>query len=341
MSKAVSVLYDAPGPRAKRRNILISVVFVLAIAGVAYWILSALNDKNQLDGAKWDPFVTDSRVWTTYLLPGLQETLVAAALSLVIALPLGALLGIGRMSEHWWIRRPADVIVEFFRAIPVLILMIFANQAYAEWSTIDRELRPMYAVITGLVLYNASVLAEIVRAGVLSLPRGQTDAAQAIGMRKGQTMVNVLLPQAVTAMLPAIVSQLVVIVKDTALGGALLGYGELISNTRLVAGNYSNTIAAYTVAAAIFIAVNFLLTYFAGWLEARIRRGRRGTGAVLSHDLAEETQAGGAGIAAPTLDRGAGLPTTGGAAGGTPGGAPGGAPGGGGGRGPDGPGDGS
>ncbi|RMI36945.1 amino acid ABC transporter permease [Streptomyces triticirhizae] len=340
MSKAASVLYDAPGPRAKRRNILISVVFVLVLAGIAYWILSALNDKNQLDAAKWDPFVTDSRVWTTYLLPGLQETLTAAGLSLVIALPLGAILGIGRMSDHWWIRRPADVIVEFFRAIPVLILMIFANQAYAEWSNIDREIRPMYAVITGLVLYNASVLAEIVRAGVLSLPRGQTDAAHAIGMRKGQTMVHVLLPQAVTAMLPAIVSQLVVIVKDTALGGALLGYGELISNTRLVAGNYSNTIAAYTVAAAIFIAVNFLLTYFAGWLEARIRQGRRGTGAVLSHDLAEETQAGGAGIPAPTLDKGAGLPGGDGgpagdgpAGGGPAGGGPSNAPGGGGGPG--------
>ncbi|GAA3875597.1 amino acid ABC transporter permease [Streptomyces sedi] len=308
MSKAASVLYDAPGPRAKQRNIFITIGFVAVLAALAYWILSELGDKNQLAAEKWDPFFTDSRVWTTYLLPGLQETMTAAALSLVIALPLGAVLGIARMSDHWWIRRPADIVVEFFRAIPVLILMVFANQAYAEWSTIDREMRPMYAVITGLVLYNASVLAEIVRAGVLSLPRGQTDAANAIGMRKGQTMVHVLLPQAVTAMLPAIVSQLVVIVKDTALGGALLGYGELISNTRLVAGNYSNTIAAYTVAAAIFIAVNFLLTYLAGWLEARIRQGRRGTGAVLSSDLAEETQAGGAGIAAPTLDKGAGLP---------------------------------
>ncbi|MDT0266160.1 amino acid ABC transporter permease [Streptomyces sp. DSM 44915] len=307
MSKT-SVLYDAPGPRARQRNVLISVVFVAALAAFAWWVLSALNDKNQLDLAKWDPFVTDSRVWTTYLLPGLQETLTAAALSLVIALPLGALLGIGRMSQHWWIRRPSDVIVEFFRSIPVLLLMIFANQAFAEWANIDRDIRPMYAVITGLVLYNASVLAEIVRAGVLSLPRGQTDAANAIGMRKTQAMVYVLLPQAVTAMLPAIVSQLVVIVKDTALGGAMLGYGELLSNTRLVAGNYSNTIAAYTVAAALFIAVNFLLTGFAGWLEGRIRRGRRGTGAVVPHDAGEESQTAGAGLPAPALGKGATLP---------------------------------
>ncbi|UED86967.1 amino acid ABC transporter permease [Streptomyces profundus] len=304
MSKP-SVLYDAPGPRAKVRNALLTVAFVIALALPLWWLLSVLDDKNQLDASRWDPFVTDSRIWTTYLLPGLQETLTAAALALVIALPLGAVLGIGRMSDHWWIRRPADVIVEFFRSIPVLMLMLFANQAYAEWSNIERDSRPMYAVITGLVLYNAAVLAEIVRAGVLSLPRGQTDAAHAIGMRKSQTMIYVLLPQAVTAMLPAIVSQLVVIVKDTALGGALLGFAELLSATRLVASNYSNTIAAYTVAAIIFVLVNFLLTGFASWLEGRIRRGRRGTGAVVPHDMAEETQAGGAGIAAPVLGTGA------------------------------------
>ncbi|WP_078857371.1 amino acid ABC transporter permease [Streptomyces sp. NBRC 109706] len=304
MSKP-SVLYDVPGPRAKVRNWLLTVLFIVALLLPLWWLLTVLNDKNQLDASRWDPFVTDSRIWTTYLLPGLQETMTAAALALVIALPLGALLGIGRLSDHWWISRPAGTVVEFFRSIPVLMLMLFANQAYAEWSNIARDSRPMYAVVTGLVLYNAAVLAEIVRAGVLSLPRGQTDAAQAIGMRKSQTMLFVLLPQAVTAMLPAIVSQLVVIVKDTALGGALLGFAELLSATRLVSSNYSNTIAAYTVAAILFVVVNFLLTAFASWLEGRIRRGRRGTGAVVPHDMAEETQAGGGGIAAPVLGTGA------------------------------------
>ncbi|MFI7275828.1 amino acid ABC transporter permease [Streptomyces sp. NPDC049879] len=278
----LSVLYDAPGPRAKRRNAALAVLFIAVLLLALWVVVNALNDKNQLDGAKWDPFVTDSRVWETYLWPGLQETLKAAFLSLVIALPLGAILGIGRLSDHWWIRRPCDVVVEFFRAIPVLLLMLFANEAYFQWSDVSREDRPMYAVVTGLVLYNASVLAEIVRAGVKTLPTGQHDAARAIGMRKGQTMTIVLLPQAVTAMLPAIVSQLVVIVKDTTLGGVMLGYSELLSNSRLVATNYSNTIAAYVVAAVLFIALNFLLTSFASWLEKKARRGKRTTGAAVT-----------------------------------------------------------
>ncbi|RSS34626.1 amino acid ABC transporter permease [Streptomyces sp. WAC08241] len=274
-----SVLYDTPGPRAKRRNVLYTVGFLAVLAVLAWWVLSALNDKGQLSADKWSPFVTDSRVWTTYLLPGLVETLKAAALSILIALPLGALLGIGRLSDHRWVRVPVGTVVEFFRAIPVLLLMMFASAVYAQFTPVSSDFRPLYAVVTGLVLYNASVIAEVVRAGVLSLPRGQGDAAVALGMRKGQTMLYVLLPQAVTVMLPALVSQLVVIVKDTALGGALLGFPELLSQNRQVTANYgANTIATFTVIALIFIALNFALTSLAAWLEQRLRRGRKTAG---------------------------------------------------------------
>ncbi|PJF02067.1 amino acid ABC transporter permease [Streptomyces carminius] len=278
----MSVLYDAPGPRARARNILYSVVFLVLLALALWWVLDAMADKDQLDGEKWSPFVTDGRVWTTYLIPGLLNTLKAAALSILIALPLGALFGVARLSDRRWVRMTVGAVVEFFRAIPVLLMMFFANAAYAQFTDISSDLRPLYAVVTGLVLYNASVIAEIVRAGILSLPSGQTDAAKAIGMRKGQLMVYVLLPQAVTAMLPALVSQLVVIVKDTALGGALLGYEELLNQVRLIAANYgANTIAAFTVVALLFVVLNFLLTTFAGWLEGRLRRGKRSSGAVL------------------------------------------------------------
>ncbi|MEW2545481.1 amino acid ABC transporter permease [Streptomyces sp. NPDC047002] len=283
-----SVLYDAPGARARRRNILYTAVFLTAFAFAVWWLLSAMADKQQLTAAKWRPFVTDPEVWTTYLLPGLRETLLAAGLSIVIALPVGALLGLGRLSDHAWVRVPVGVVVEFFRAVPVLLMMVFAAQLYVQFSSLSSDVRPLYAVVTGLVLYNASVLAEIVRAGILSLPRGQSDAALAIGMRKGQTMVSVLLPQAVTAMLPVLVSQLVVIVKDTALGGALLGLPELLSQNRTITANYgANTIAAFTVIALLYIAVNSSLTRFAGWLERRLRRARRSGGVVLAADATD------------------------------------------------------
>ncbi|THA24169.1 amino acid ABC transporter permease [Streptomyces sp. RKND-216] len=287
----LSVLYDAPGPRAKARNILYTVLFLAVFALVAWWVLDTLASKDQLTEEKWGPFATDSRVWTTYVLPGLGNTLKAAALSIVLALPIGALLGIARLSDHRWIRTPAGFLVELFRAIPVLLMMVFANQAYALYTDIDSEVRPLYAVVTGLVLYNASVIAEIVRAGILSLPNGQTDAAKAIGMRKWQLMVFVLLPQAVTAMLPALVSQLVVIVKDTALGGAILGFADLMNQASTISANYgANTIATFTVVGIIYVVLNLILTQFAGWLEARIRRGKRTTGAVVHGGATEDME---------------------------------------------------
>jgi glutamate transport system permease protein len=281
-----SVLYDAPGRRAKQRNVVYAIVFLALFALAAWWVVATMADKNQLEAVKWQPFITDARVWTTYLLPGLVETLKAAALSIAIALPFGALLGLGRLSDHAWVARIAGVGVEFFRSIPVLLLMMFANQLYIQYADIGSDVRPLYAVVTGLVLYNASVIAEIVRAGVLTLPNGQTDAAKAIGMRKGQTLTNVLLPQAVTAMFPALISQLVVIVKDTALGGSLLGLPELLSRNREITANYgANVIATLVVISLIYITLNYLLTFFASKLEARLRRGKKSTGAVVGAGL--------------------------------------------------------
>lgn len=278
-----SVLYDAPGPRAKRRNILYSVGFLVVFVAAAWWVINKLDEKNQLDWIKWKPFFTDSRSWTTYLLPGLENTLIAAAISMVIALPLGAIFGIARLSDHRWVSVPAGAVVEFFRSIPVLILMLIANAIYSEYTQVSTDSRPLFAVVTGLVLYNASVLAEIVRAGIQSLPKGQTEAAQAIGLRKGQTMRAILLPQSVTAMLPAIVSQLVVIVKDTALGGAMLNFSELLASARPLTAAYgANTIATFTIIALMYIVVNFSLTTFAAWLERRLRRAKKSTGAVVS-----------------------------------------------------------
>ncbi|MFF1412240.1 amino acid ABC transporter permease [Streptomyces sp. NPDC058289] len=288
-----SVLYDAPGPRAKARNWIYSGVFLVAAAALVWWVLSSLADKNQLDADKWSPFA-EGQVWTTFLLPGLGETLRAGAIAMVIALPLGALLGIGRLSDHAWVRSAVGTWVEFFRAIPVLMLMLFGSAFYVQYTGVDSEIRPLYAVITGLVLYNSAVIGEIVRAGVESLPRGQTDAAKAIGMRKGQVMTNVLLPQAVTAMLPALVSQLVVVLKDTAIGGAVLGLAELLSTYRQISANYSNTIPTLVVIAAIYIAVNFALTTFASWMEGRLRKSKRTTDAIVpvsEFDVGENTGA--------------------------------------------------
>jgi glutamate transport system permease protein len=269
-----SVLFDAPGPRALIRNRIISVVAVV-LTLLALWVVySKFEAKGQLTAAKWEPFLT-ANLWKTYLLPGIQGTLTAAAVSIVLALVLGFLLGVGRLSHQPVISWFCAVFVEFFRAVPVLIMMIFAYFLYAQYDVVPSKYLALAGVITGLTLYNGAVIAEIVRSGVNALPKGQAEAASALGLRWGQTMRAVLLPQAVTSMLPVLISQLVVVLKDTAIGYQIT-FLEMVRQGTNVGAAYSNYIPALTVVALLMIAVNFTLSSFATWVERRLRRSKRG-----------------------------------------------------------------
>jgi glutamate transport system permease protein len=271
---AGSVLFDAPGPRARARNRVFNVVTALVIALVIWVVYSKLNSKGQLTAAKWEPFLT-ANLWKTYILPGVQGTLIAAAVSIVLALALGFLLGVGRLSTNPAIRWPCSVVVEFFRAVPVLIMMIFAYFLYADYDMFPSKHLALAGVITGLTLYNGAVIAEVVRAGINALPRGQSEAASALGLSWGQTMRSILLPQAVTSMLPVLISQMVVVLKDTAIGYQIT-FLEMVRQGTQVGAAYGNYVPALIVVALLMISVNFGLSWFATWLEARMRRSRRG-----------------------------------------------------------------
>jgi glutamate transport system permease protein len=267
-----NVLYDHPGPRAKIRNLILTVVFGIAVLALLYWVYSRFDEKGQWAGTLWKPF-TKSGTWTDYILPGLGHTLAAAAVAMVLSLAFGLIFSVGRLSDHWWLRIPAGAVVEFFRAVPLLLLMFFIF--FGVPFLTEKPMSIFWAVVIGLTLYNGSVLAEAFRAGVRSVARGQSEAGYAIGMRKSQVMREILIPQAARAMLPVIVSQLVVLVKDTALG-YIIAYSELLQlGVNNLSANFGNVVQAAIVAALIFIVINASLTAVAGWLERRTRRTGR------------------------------------------------------------------
>lgn len=268
-----SVLFDAPGPRALVRNRIISGVTVALAVVIIGAIITRLADKGQLTSAKWRPFLTGD-LWKTYVLPGIAGTLTAAALSIVLAGILGFALGMGRLSPVRAVRVPCAVIVEFFRAVPVLIMMIFAYFLYALYDVFPSKQLALAGVVTGLTLYNGAVIAEIVRSGVGSLPRGQSEAAAALGLTWGQTMRSVLLPQAITSMLPVLVSQLVVVLKDTAIGYQIT-FLEMVRQGTVIGSTYGNYVPALIVIAVLMIAINFTLSAAASRLERRLRRSKR------------------------------------------------------------------
>jgi len=264
------------------RNHILSIVVAVAIIVAGYYLFRAFEAKGQFEADKWKPFL-DPEVWTTYLLPGLKGTIVAAVLSIVGALVLGMVFGILRLSDHRSVRIVAGTIVEIARAIPVLILMIFLFAMFSEYNVFKSDDLALAAVVTALTIYNGSVIAEIVRAGIRSLPRGQAEAALAVGMRKNQLMRLILLPQAITAMLPALISQMVVALKDTALGYQIT-YVEIVRSGQQLGAADSNTVPALIVVAIIMIALNSALTITATRLEKRLRARKKGkgTGAVLA-----------------------------------------------------------
>ena len=289
---ADAVLYDHPGPRAKVRNAVLTGIFGLAGLALLYWIYRKFDEKGQWAAALWEPF-TESSTWTDYILPGLWATLSAAAVAMVLSLIFGIVFSVGRLSDHWWLSVPSGVIVEFFRAVPLLLLMFFIF--YGVPFITEAPMDPFWAVVSGLTLYNGSVLAEAFRAGIRSVPRGQSEAGYAIGMRKSQVMREILVPQAARAMLPVIVSQLVVLVKDTALG-YIIGYSELLQDgVNTLAANFGNIVAAAIVAAIIYITVNASLTALAGWLERRTRRQGKAPKVTIGPVPAAAVQAGDAG----------------------------------------------
>ncbi|MGK8512300.1 amino acid ABC transporter permease [Nocardia asiatica] len=284
MSAGASVLFDAPGPKARLRNNVYSVLVVAAVAAAAWLLYRGFAEKGQFTAEKWKPFL-EAEVWSTYLLPGLRGTIVAALLSIVFALVLGMIFGILRLSEHRVVRWAAGAVVEVARAIPVLILMIFLFAVYSDYDLFKSEDLALAAVVTALTVYNGSVIAEIVRAGIRSLPKGQTEAAVALGLRKNQLMRLILLPQAITAMLPALISQMVVALKDSALGYQIT-YVEIVRSGQQLGAAEQNTIPALIVIAIIMIALNGALTLVATRLERRLRARKRGKGggAVLAAD---------------------------------------------------------
>ncbi|MGW3998031.1 amino acid ABC transporter permease [Amycolatopsis sp. NPDC004772] len=267
-----NVLFDVPGPKARlryRTYAVIGTLVVLAFVGYIGW---RFYDSGQFTARKWE--------WLQYaqvqrdLADAVLATVEAFAAAAVLAVIFGAIFAAGRLSDHGWIRRISGFVVEFFRAIPALILMFLF---YFGLPTLGVPMTPFLGVVFGLTLYNGSVLAEVFRAGIQSLPKGQSEAAYALGMRKTQVMFLVLLPQAIRAMLPTIISQLVVLLKDTALG-FIITYQELLYYARYIGsqGAFGRPIVPSTiVATAIYVVMCLLLTALATYLERRNRRNKK------------------------------------------------------------------
>ncbi|WEV58333.1 amino acid ABC transporter permease [Bifidobacterium sp. ESL0728] len=265
-----SVLFDEPGPKGKRNIRIANWIGGILVAVLVVLILMRLHNppdgENQLDWELWKPAL-DGEAWTDFYLPGLWMTLKAAVLAVIGSVVFGLIFGVGRLLPSRIVRGVSGVIVEFCRAVPVLMFMIFFWRLF---SFMGIQSASYWAVVLGLILYNGSVVAELVRSGVGNLPGGQREASLALGLTTTQSLMQIEVPQAIYAMLPAAVTQLVVVLKDTALGSIIM-YTDLLQESRRLGSMYFNILQTLVVAGVVYFIVCALLSKLAEWLPSRMQ----------------------------------------------------------------------
>jgi glutamate transport system permease protein len=262
-----SVLYDALGPRGRRRVVVGSVVAALLIAALVAVAIARLAANGQFQTPRWDVFTQPAVI--RFLGSGLWATVLVALVAGLLSVVFGLALALSRLSVRRSARFATGAWIEFFRGVPLLLLILFIAHGLPQYGI---KLSGFWFLVLGLTIYNSAVLAEIFRAGILSLDRGQREAAYSIGLTYAQSMCLVIVPQAVRRMVPTLVSQLVTLLKDSSLG-FVIPYEELLRKGRGLGEFYPQSILqAYVIVAVIYILVNFTLGRLAVYLEGRQAR---------------------------------------------------------------------
>lgn len=272
-----TLLFDVPGPKARRRHKILSVVTVVGVAAFLGLVVWRFASTGQFDYELWEVFVTPAYI--EFILEGLYYTLLAAVMAIAGALVFGLLFGIGKLSDHAWVRWPCWVVVEFFRAVPLYILITYL------WALYRFQIELLAPLVIGLILYNGSVLAETFRAGINAVPKGQVEAAYALGMRKSAVMRIVQLPQAIKIMTPAIISQCIVALKDTSLGYIIVAPGLTYAG-RQIWREFDNHLQVALVLGAIYIILNLCLEQLGRFAQRRLTESRTVQGDAGAEDAA-------------------------------------------------------
>jgi glutamate transport system permease protein len=260
---SASLLFDSPGPRTIARHRVYTVIAVVVLIAFIGYVVKRLADEGQFEYDMWEVFITPRYI--EVILGGVQSTVQMAFSAIIGAVVVGVIFGIGKLSDHGFVRWPCWAFVEFFRAVPVLLLMVLF---YIQYGITRGDPGAYWSVVFALTVYNGAVLAEVFRAGVLAVPSGQAEAAYAMGMRKSQVMMIIQLPQAVKIMIPAIISQCVVALKDTSLGYAVTSPG-LTAVAKQIYIQFGNPVPTVMVVASIYITLNLILTGIATWVQRK------------------------------------------------------------------------
>lgn len=246
-------LYEEPGPKARRRIVIFTVIALAALAALLIVIVRQFFITGQLDAKYWS-FFTRYTTWR-FLGRGLAGTLEVALAAGAVAFAAGLLLMLGRISTSRLVRGISTALIEFSRGVPTLLFIYFFFLIAPQFGL---KLPPFWKISAPVAISAAGVVAEVLRSGVNAVPKGQTEAAVSLGMHKGSVFFKIVFPQALRYVVPALISELVIVLKDTTFA-YVVNYSDLMQNARVLISNYDSLLSVYLVTAVIYILINYLL----------------------------------------------------------------------------------
>ena len=265
-SRPVSIrdaLYEAPGPKTLAKIRVGTAVTAVLVALLLGFVVYQFWATGQLSPRYW-MFFTQLSTWS-YLLAGLRGTLTVALTAGGIALVLGLALMLGRTSGIRVLEAACRVVTDFFRGVPSLLLIYFFFLVVPQYGI---RMSSFWMLALPVALAASGVLAEVFRAGVNAVPRGQTEAALALGMSPFRVKLKIVLPQAIRYVIPSLISQLVVVVKDTTVA-YVVSYPDMLQNARVLITNYDALVSTYLVVAVIYILLNYAINQLSVYVALR------------------------------------------------------------------------
>lgn len=256
-------LYEAPGPKTKKKMLAGTVISLIAVVAFFAWVVYRFWVKGQLSYRYWKVF--SWRTTWAYLGQGLIGTFEVAITAGAIALVLGMVLMLGRISNIKVLRGICAVITNFFRGVPSLL---FIYAFFFVIPSMGLKMSSFWMLTVPIALAASGVLAEVFRAGVNAVPKGQTEAGLSIGLSPWKVKQKIILPQAIRFVIPSLISQLVVVVKDTALA-YVVTYPDLMQNAQVLRTNYDALIPTYLVVAVIYILINYAINKISVYVSHR------------------------------------------------------------------------
>ena len=257
------VLYEAPGPKARRRIAAATAVSLVLLAALLAAVVRQFAVTGQLNARYWSIFLRPT-TWR-FIGEGLLGTVRVALAAGVCTFAMGMLLMMGRLSRYALLRAPCTALVELSRGIPTLLFVYFfflvAPQLGIRLPAFWRIALPVAISATGTV-------AETLRSGVNAVPRGQREAAVSLGMRSASVFFKIVFPQGFRYVIPALISELVIVLKDTTFA-YVVNYADLMQNAKVLISNYDALLSVYLVIAVIYILINYLINRLSVWVAHR------------------------------------------------------------------------